>query len=401
MIDENLQKICYTEDKITDKFCDLKKEPMNYTLMNKDRPILAFSTFKTEYGTTRAQNVQVLEPEGLPVEYDGNIIRFIERRKAPKHRKHIQSILKQLGAEDIDGFIKVSRGASLTDTFWVRNDEAPLVWEEVSLYRNDFDESIARIAFEGGSGSLSTTTPELSVDGNYAKCWIRKDEQLYLLKRGSETHGQEVFAEYYASQLAEVLCNNSVRYDLVNHHGHLANKCKIFTSEEVGFSQMTYYVENPRAVSVQEALAIMEKCGHGDHFRRMMVLDALILNIDRHLGNFGLLVDNDTLKPLGMAPVFDHNRSMLFNMDDERFMRQNMDCLIDIYPRLMGEFNINANEMLTNQIRSDLKNLTGFTFTPHEKYNWPKARLEKYQKFMDKQIDRILNREKLFVSRFE
>ncbi len=374
---------------------------MNYTLMNKERPILTFSTFKTEYGTTKAKNVKILEPDGLPVAYDGSIIRFIERRKAPKHRKYIRGILKQLGAEDIDGFIKVSRGASLNDTFWVRNDEEPLVWKQVSLYQNDFDENIARIAFEGGSGSLSTTTPELSVDGNYAKCWIRENEQLFLLKRGSETHGQEVFAEYYASQLAEAFCADSVKYDLVSHHGHLANKCGIFTSEEVGFSQMTYHVENPQSVSVQEALAVMEKCGHGEHFRRMMVLDALILNIDRHLGNFGLLVNNDTLKPIGMAPVFDHNRSMLFHMDDDRFMRQNMDCLIDIYPRLMGEFNINANDMLTDEIRSDLKNLSGFAFIPHEKYNWPKVRLEKYQKFMDTQIDRILKREKLFISSFE
>ena len=145
----------------------------------------------------------------------------------------------------------------------------------------------------------------------------------------------------------------------------------------------------------------MEKCGSEDNFRRMMVLDALILNIDRHLGNFGLLTDNETLKPAGMAPVFDHNRSMLFNLDDERFMRQNMDCLIDIYPRLMGEFNLNANDMLTDTIRSDLKNLSGFEFQSHEKYNWPKARLDKYQQFIDRQIDRILNREKLFVSRFE
>lgn len=374
---------------------------MNYSLMNKERQILTFSTFKTEYGATKARNVRVLAPEGLPVEYTGDIIGFIERRKAPKHRKHIQSILRQLGAEDIDGFIRVSRGASLTDTFWVRNDDEPLSWAQVSLYQNDFDENIARIAFEGGSGSLSATTPELSVDGNYAKCWVRENGQLYLLKRGSETHGREVFAEYYASQLAQVLCTDTVQYDLVNHHGHLANKCKIFTSEEVGFSQMTYYVENPRSVSVREALAVMEKCGSEDNFRRMMVLDALILNIDRHLGNFGLLTDNETLKPAGMAPVFDHNRSMLFNLDDERFMRQNMDCLIDIYPRLMGEFNLNANDMLTDTIRSDLKNLSGFEFQSHEKYNWPKARLDKYQQFIDRQIDRILNREKLFVSRFE
>lgn len=374
---------------------------MNYTLMNKDRRILNFSTCKTEYGGTRAEHVELLDPAGLPIEYRGDIISYIERRKAPKHRKHIQSILKQLGAEDLDGFIRVSRGASLNDTFWVQNNDEPLSWEQVSLYRNDFDENIARIAFEGGTGSLSATTPELSVDGNYAKCWIRENKHLYLLKRGSETYRREVFAEFYASQLAAILCPDAVEYDLVSHHGHLASKCSIFTDEKIGFSQMTYYVENPRSVWPKEALAVIEKCGQGDRFRRMMVLDALILNIDRHLGNFGLLIDNDTLKPLGMAPVFDHNRSMLFNLDDERFMSQNMETLIDIYPRLMGEFNLNANDMLTDDIRNDLKNLSGFEFRLHDKFNWPKERLEKYQIFIDRQIDKILRREKLFVSRFE
>ena len=82
-------------------------------------------------------------------------------------------------------------------------------------------------------------------------------------------------------------------------------------------------------------------------------------------------------------------------------MSQNMETLIDIYPRLMGEFNLNANDMLTDDIRNDLKNLSGFEFRLHDKFNWPKERLEKYQIFIDRQIDKILRREKLFVSRFE
>lgn len=374
---------------------------MFYTLMNKDREIVRFRTYRNEYGTVRAADVEVLRHDLLPPEYADDIIRFIDGRKAPKHRKHVQSILKQLAAEDVEGFIRVSNAASLTDTFWVRDEEAPKTWENVSLYRNDFDENIARIAFEGGSGTLSKTTPELSVDGNYAKCWIKEDGRLFLLKRGSETYGREVFAEYYASQLAEVICKESVKYDLVRHHEHLATKCGIFTSEAKGFSPMMYHVENPHSVSVKEALAIIEKYGDGENFRRMMVFDALTLNIDRHLGNFGLLLDNESLSPLGMAPVFDHNRSMLFNLSDERFMEQDMEGLIDIYPRLMGEFNLNANDMLTDEIINDLRNLSGFQFSRHGRFDWPEERLEKYELFIDKQIDKILNRKKLFISRFE
>ena len=52
-------------------------------------------------------------------------------------------------------------------------------------------------------------------------------------------------------------------------------------------------------------------------FRRM-VLDAVILNIDRHLGNFGVLFDTDTMEIQTMAPVFDNNRSLLFDLDDDQ-----------------------------------------------------------------------------------
>lgn len=374
---------------------------MYYTLMNKDREILRFTTSRTEYGGVRVSESRVLQTDLLPPEYNGDIVRFVEKRKAPKHRKYVQGILKQLGAENLEGFIRVSSGASLTDTFWIRNDEEPKTWDQVSLYRNDFDENIARIAFEGGSASISSTTPELSVDGNYAKCWIREEGELYLLKRGSETYGREIFAEYYASQLAEAFCTDSVKYDLVSHHDHLATKCGIFTSEKTGFSQMMYHVENPYSVTPQEALSVVAKYGGEDNFRRMMILDALILNIDRHLGNFGLLVDNDSLQIMGMAPVFDNNRSMLFNLNDEQFMSEDMDALIDVYPRLVGEFNLIANDMLTNSIKADLLNLQDFSFNKSGLADWPNERLEKYERFICRQIDKILKREKLFISRFE
>lgn len=374
---------------------------MNFTLMNKDQEVASFRTYRNQYHSVRITDIKWHQHALMPVEYHGNMLRFLNGRKAPKHRKYVQSILRQLGAEDVEGFIQVSSAASLTDTFWVRNDDQPLMWDQVSLFRNDFDENIARIAFEGGSASLTTTTPELSVDGNYAKCWVRQGNELFLLKRSSETYGREVYAEYYASQLAEILCHNAVHYDLVCHHQHIASKCKIFTSEEYGFSQMMHYVEDPQDVSPIEALSEIEKYADGDDFRRMMVLDALSLNIDRHLGNFGFLINNDTQKPVAMAPVFDQNRSMLFNLSDDRFLQQDLEGLIDVYPRLAGEFNLNANDMLTDSIKSDLKNLAGFKFKRHSLYNWPEERLVKYERFLNMQIDRILARKKLFISRFD
>ena len=43
--------------------------------------------------------------------------------------------------------------------------------------------------------------------------------------------------------------------------------------------------------AIPELLAYFESIGSGDAFRRMCVLDAIILNTDRHYGNFGVLFD--------------------------------------------------------------------------------------------------------------
>lgn len=44
---------------------------------------------------------------------------------------------------------------------------------------------------------------------------------------------------------------------------------------------------------------------------RMIFLDTIIANPDRHTGNFGLLRDVETGKLHGLAPVFDHNMALI------------------------------------------------------------------------------------------
>ena len=50
----------------------------------------------------------------------------------------------------------------------------------------------------------------------------------------------------------------------------------------------------------------------------MMIFDALIHNTDRHLNNFGLMVDNKTNRPYALAPIFDNGLSLFnFAMPDD------------------------------------------------------------------------------------
>ena len=86
---------------------------------------------------------------------------------------------------------------------------------------------------------FSTASPEFSTDGTFAKCWTRLDNQIFLMKRGSEggaNAGLEPYSEMYASQLAAVFCPDSVPYDGVNYHEKKASKCPLFTNEQYGFA---------------------------------------------------------------------------------------------------------------------------------------------------------------------
>ncbi|MEF2864858.1 MAG: HipA protein, partial [Eubacteriales bacterium] len=162
--------------------------------------------------------------------------------------------------------------------------------------------------------ALSSTSPEFGTDGYYAKCWVREDDDIYLYKSDSDTYEIEPLSECLACQLAEQVYPAAVRYDLDFYYHKLISKCRLFTDEAHGLAKLSDFPDYPNIVS--GLMKFYEKFGAEDVLRRMFVLDALILNTDRHLGNFGFLFDNQTIEVKTAAPMFDHNRSLLFDLDE-------------------------------------------------------------------------------------
>ncbi|MDD7390894.1 MAG: HipA protein [Lachnospiraceae bacterium] len=351
-----------------------------FSLMNKDETILNFSAEIDEYGDTLFEEE---EPEGrLPYGYQ-DIQSFLNGRKAPSHRKHIASLLADAGIRtDID-FILLTKALSLNDTIWVKQQGSYDTWKDVSLYRNSFNEVVAKTAFDGTRSGVfsSQTSPEYSTEGLYAKCWTRIDKEIFLVKKPSQTYGTEIYSEIMASELAEFICPHFVPYRLTEYHGKQVSICPIFTNEEIGFIPAYKFIQSRENVS--KLLDIYSRYGAEDDFRRMLVFDALILNEDRHSGNYGFLFENDTGRIIGMNPVFDHNRSLLFDLKeyDKKAIRSKV-------PRLGGDFNILANKLLTPEIRTDLINLRGFHFQNCS--GIPKERVEMAERLIHSQIEHIL-----------
>lgn len=360
-----------------------------YTLMNKDRKILDFEiqgTGNMEYCTP------VKQYEKFPF-WISDINKWLTNRGAAKHRHHINEILEKCGGKTPSGFIHLTHCLSLNDTLWVKSEEEELKWEDVSLYTNPFNEIISKLSFDGNGlygEQMSTASPELTTDGTFDKCWVREDSAIMLMKTGSQgasNAGMEPYSEVLASAIYEKLCNG-VRYSLGQYHGKIVSRCKLFTDETYGYK--------PAAVCGMTGspmpLLLKEYAEYGDEdlFRRMLIADAITINPDRHYGNFGFLVNNDTFGRVKMAPVFDYNLSMAPYADwYEGF--PNMDDWIEKRgPVFGGSYYEAAESMMTSAIRSELINLKDLELKIPTDQKFTKERLEIMNRFKNVQIDRLL-----------
>lgn len=360
-----------------------------YVLMNRDEPVLDFTCRRNKFDEPEFFEDH-WQTDYRPIGYR-SLASFLEYRKAPKHRKHIQRLLERYGCDDLEEFIKITCALSLNDTFWVRGADSSLTWKDVSLYSNEFNELISEAAFDGTISEtvLSSTSPEFGTDGYYAKCWVREEADIYLYKSGSAHYEIEPLSEYLAAQLAVEICPSSVSYDLGYYHDKLISKCPLFTSETVGLAKASA-VFGGEECTIPEMLRFFTELDGADAFRRMCILDAIILNPDRHYGNFGVLFDTATMKMLRMAPVFDHNRSLFPELDIDQLTSPQW-YINHCRPRLGKDFLVTAKGLLTDDIRKDLEKLREFSFSQHPHIHAEQTRLDALSSIVRSQITQILD----------
>ena len=109
---------------------------LRFHLMNKDTVWLLFESSCDEFNETVFSEKEWftdLRPHGYTDLYS-----FLDGRKAPKHRKHIEKLLERYNCLDTEGFIRVTHALSLNDTLWIKEEDSTLSWKDISLYTNEF-----------------------------------------------------------------------------------------------------------------------------------------------------------------------------------------------------------------------------------------------------------------------
>lgn len=362
---------------------------MNYELRHMDTPLIRFSVLE-ESNTPEIELLWVNEEQKhlLPLELElseEGIVRWIKHRTIPKNRAYVNNFLSKCGLHINRpmSIIKVSKGLSLNDCYWVVEEDFEGSFDKYNLYDNRFSQILALIAFTGYGSSIRTSLascPEFTTNGMLPKCWRRVDGKIKLYKggtSGASNTGFEPYSEYYSAQVARVLGVKAIEYGLSKWKGELCSTCELFTSKELSFVPVGRIVTSGGMKAVR---AYYENLGeeYVNALNDMIVLDAIICNTDRHFGNFGFMVDNKTNKIVAPAPLFDHGNA-LFNYagQDALVSAEAMaEYASTLLPCVYDDFIGTAKAVLTPKHREGLRRLLDFKFEKHSKYNLPNKRLK-------------------------
>ncbi len=301
---------------------------IRYKLMHKREPVAELE-LDNETGFIQRIN-RVYDTDHLPVGVSVNrgtvdrasLNTWWTDRSIPASRSGVREAMEALNISDTKMLLTRCLGLCLSDQYWICPEETDIQWDDVNFFRNDFSEDIGDILFGGErkKGSLDFSSPDSTSEGNLKKRWKIINGKRCLIKGGSNPYRQEPLNEVISSRIMERLGIHHVTYTVTWNKGAPYSICEDFIDENtelVPAWRILQTKKQPNSRSLcQHFLDCADACGipgTREFLDRMIVLDYIVLNEDRHLNNFGAVRNAETLEWKGMAPVYDSGSSLGFD----------------------------------------------------------------------------------------
>lgn len=243
-------------------------------------------------------------------------------RAIPASRAGIKNALAELNVSTTQKLLEKCLGLSLSDQYWICPAGSGIQWSQVNFFDNPFSEDMGNILFGQGSSSdhMSLMSPDNTSDGWLKKKWKIIDGKRCLIKGGSGATQQEPYNEVLAGKIMERLGIPHVPYTLLTEDEYPYSVCEDFITPQTELISAWYVMQTEKKLNhvsiYHHYLDCCEKLGipgMKEALDRMMVLDYLIANEDRHQNNFGVVRNAETLEYLGAAPIFDSGTSLWFD----------------------------------------------------------------------------------------
>ena len=262
---------------------------------------------------------------------------WFKGRGIPSWRDKIDLLLHRLNIETAEELLDKAFGLSLSDQYWIKPYDSNLKYDDINFFDNDFDyaeflEASLSLNSKIVKKETSLKTPNNTTDGMLKKAWIIEDGTRYLLKGGYKNEILQPFNEVLASMICDRLDFNHVPYTLDVYKDTVVSKCPCFITKDTELIT-AYQIRNDmkrhdNTDDYEEYIKKLEENGISnarEKVENMYILDFLIMNEDRHLNNFGIIRDVNTLKWLDVAPIFDNGMALnIQSYDDEELIISGM-----------------------------------------------------------------------------
>lgn len=249
-----------------------------------------------------------------------NVLReFFADRILNLNRDNVKIILESIGVfgkltlEERYNLSIKCRGRSIADCYWIKNENEDITFDEINIRKMDFKDIGFKISMLGEAVKVqdfNDLIADISTDGMYRKTWKQECDGLYLLKSDKTSVYINTHKEIEVSNiLDEAGYLNHVKYFAETIDGMYCCKCKCFTSDFEAYVAAEYikdYINRQGIDFVDFMLQNFKK-----EFADMIVIDYCVCNTDRHLKNFGFIVEVDSNALKSFAPLFDFNQALI------------------------------------------------------------------------------------------
>lgn len=300
---------------------------MKCTLMNKNEEVLV-----AEYNDALKVFTEIYEIKNIDYaplilfnnySKDKNITPILtdwfKGRGIPSWRDDLDLLLAKLNITSSFELLDKAFGLSLSDQYWVKPTDSNIQYKDINFFEHDFEDSEFTNATFGNeldsSTKISLISPNNTTDGRLKKTWVIENGKRYLLKGGFKNEVMQPFNEVLASMICERLGFDHVCYTLDVVNDKVVSKCECFINTDTELIPAHQILQGliEKENAYEEYIKILEDKGINnvrEKLENMFILDYLILNEDRHLNNFGIIRDVNTLKWIDIAPIFDNGQSL-------------------------------------------------------------------------------------------
>jgi len=262
-------------------------------------------------------------------------------RGIPAKREDIEYILEKENTESVNELLIKNNCMGLKDHYWLIEEGSPVRWEDINYFENKErfgkwgDEIyLGRKIEEVADGK----TPSSSASGMQPKMWvIRNNDERWLVKGSEEMTKQEPLSEYAASLILDKMDIKHVEYILLQDKNDLLSGCKNMLQNHEELISAYYMTRDKKSNNESHLEHYVRKCAdmgldRNDvraEMEKMIVVDYLFANTDRHWSNFSIIRSADTLQGIKLAPLYDHGAAFFTKVQyykDIGSVNRNLKC---------------------------------------------------------------------------